>query len=1109
MNASLVDLSSMRVLHIEDNEGDAILFRESWRRIAKNAVNLVYVESLSKAFDQLSTNNFDIVFLDLWLDDSQGIITLDRYLERSPRIPCIVLIDIEDASIQKDTIMRGAHDYIIKDSVTTELLAKSVQNAIFRHRALLEIRENKNRIEEMMHATNSGVIILNEQLESTFVNSAMNKLLQIEDANIKNSNLLSHFSGEIVTHINNGISNFKELNEIEATSKGGRSFIFLQDGSNIPIDFKITYWIEENRIMTGLYLRELSTEETIEKLQKENIAIHYVISHILQIGLLSLSIAEKLEKISYEIMGFMNKYICPVSEAFFYINNRNEVNQLQSDKNFSLSLINECENNGFESIADSSLEFASTKRLSNRFYLIRLKLGKKSDLYFVIKTSNDYLISFNVKPIELIQFFESVRLVILNDGNKSKLLQFRRVIEQSPTAVIITNNKGDIEYLNDATVELTGYDRHEVLGSNVAMFQSKLTSNALYQTLWETITSGRTWRGEIRNRRKSGDIYWEYEIISPVKDANGQITHYVVLKQDIDFQKREESRRADHNAPDFVTKLPSQALTLDRLAQCIKRMKAQSSQVGVALIELEHLSDLNKKYSVQFSDNLLKQVADLLSDEIENAGTVGRVGIGEYLLIWNEHISLEDLYKKIRIIRKLLSKPFYVQGKSRKFEFSGVFDSVDPVNTNTDNLFTSLKNALVLVQKNGEGQFLSFSEMKENFDQEEESKLDISRALANNEFELYFQGQISTKTGDLIGAEALIRWNHPVVGLIPPIQFIPKAEESDEIVSIGNWVIDETCRYIHNWIKEGKEPPRLSINISAKQLLNNSLIVQITESISHWNVPARLLEIELTETQMMSNPELAIETLLKLQKMGISIAGDDFGTGYSSLSYLKKIPMNRLKIDRSFVDDITIDSGSKAIAEMIINLGHTLGLLVLAEGVENSAQLQLLQRLNCDEFQGYYFSKPVPAVEFEKQMEHRKSAVKFKSESLDSVLLVIDDEMPILNSLKRLLRNESYRIKVANTTSEALDILASERVQVILSEQKMPDMSGTEFFEKMKFMYPDTIRMILSGFTDLDTVVDAVNRGSVFKFLTKPWDDQVLKKDIYEAFADYKKRSQT
>jgi diguanylate cyclase (GGDEF)-like protein len=378
------------------------------------------------------------------------------------------------------------------------------------------------------------------------------------------------------------------------------------------------------------------------------------------------------------------------------------------------------------------------------------------------------------------------------------------------------------------------------------------------------------------------------------------------------------------------------------------------------------------------------------------------------------------------------------------------------------------------------------------------------RALQLDEFVLHYQPKVDLVSGQINGAEALLRWNSADLGAVAPGEFIPIAERSGLIGAVGDWVLRQACTDTAAWRRSGLRPVRVSVNLAASQLQRHDLASQVQAVLLDTGADPAWLGVELTESMVMSDVAGATATLRALKAIGVEISLDDFGTGFSSLSSLSRLPIDVVKIDRSFVRDVTADAQDVSVTRAIIHMTHGLQMRVLAEGVETEGQLSLLVAAGCDEMQGYWFSPAVSAAELTALVREGRRLpdryVRRPSTQRQRTLLLVDDEDNILSALKRLLRRDGYRILTATSAAEGLQRLAETEVDVIVSDQRMPGMTGVEFLHRAKALYPETLRMVLSGYTELQSIIDAVNEGAIYKFLTKPWDDGLLRGHVAEAF---------
>jgi EAL domain-containing protein (putative c-di-GMP-specific phosphodiesterase class I)/ActR/RegA family two-component response regulator len=377
----------------------------------------------------------------------------------------------------------------------------------------------------------------------------------------------------------------------------------------------------------------------------------------------------------------------------------------------------------------------------------------------------------------------------------------------------------------------------------------------------------------------------------------------------------------------------------------------------------------------------------------------------------------------------------------------------------------------------------------------------LRRALDHGEFLLHYQPQVDLASGEVIGAEALLRWNRPGVGLVSPQEFIPVLESNGLIGAVGEWVLDEACRCCSDWQELADAPLRVGVNLSARQFRDGDVGAAARRAVDRSGLDPRLLELELTESIVLQDADSVIRCLRDLRSDGIGTALDDFGTGYSSLSYLQRLPVDRIKIDRSFVTDLTSNSNNSAIVRAVVGMTHSLGMTAIAEGVETEGQLGYLRRLGCEAMQGYLFSPPLSRDAFRELIrDGRRMAQGGTQPRGERILLFVDDDPNVLSALRRAFHRARVRVLTATSPRQAFELLACHAVGVVVSDQRMHTMTGTEFLRRVKALHPDTVRIVLTGYTELGAVIEAVNQGSVYKFLTKPWEDRLLQVIVDEAF---------
>ncbi len=668
--------------------------------------------------------------------------------------------------------------------------------------------------------------------------------------------------------------------------------------------------------------------------------------------------------------------------------------------------------------------------------------------------------------------------------------------------VCITDTNGDILLTNQAFSKVTGYDASDALGKNPRLLRSGVHGPEFYRDMWEAINRYGNWQGEITNRRKDGELVTEWLNISAVHDQGGRLTNYVGLFSDLSERHAAAERIQYLSSFDPLTNLPNRSLFADRLGQALISAHRFNRETAVILLDLDRFRFINDTLGPPIGDGILIEVARRLNLQVRDGDTVGRRSGNEFGFVMANLSHERDTIALAQRMLDAIAVPFEVGGHAVSITASiGV--SVAPRNgDDVDALMKCADAALLRAKKSGQNTFRFYSpEMDADAARRLGLEAALRQALQRNELTVYYQPQISLDSGNMIGMEALLRWHHPEFGAVSPVEFIPIAEETGLILPIGEWVLRTACLQARQWLDLGLANLRIAVNLSSRQFRQANLPGLVSQCLGETGLPAGALELEITESALIDDIDEAITQCRALKALGVKISLDDFGTGYSSLSYISRLPFDKIKIDQSFVRDITENPVNAAIATAAIVMARSLNLSVLAEGVETEAQASFLRSRRCDSMQGYLFSRPLPAAEFEQLLAGRKSLQLANTPAKKAqTLLIVDDEPNILTSLSRLLRREGFNILTAQSPVAAFEHLAKHPVQVILSDQRMPDMSGTEFFARVRQLYPETIRIVLTGYTDIESVTEAINRGAIYKFLTKPWDDDLLREQIREAF---------
>jgi diguanylate cyclase (GGDEF)-like protein/PAS domain S-box-containing protein len=534
------------------------------------------------------------------------------------------------------------------------------------------------------------------------------------------------------------------------------------------------------------------------------------------------------------------------------------------------------------------------------------------------------------------------------------------VFNESLEAIIVCDANTNIVRVNPEFTEITGYSLDEVIGEKPTLIKSGYHSKFFYKNLWTIINKQGFWKGEITNKRKNGEIFISWQIIKAVKDSNGQVQQYISLLSDITEKKKTDQQIYRLAHLDMITQLPNRFSFHKLLDNALILASKSSHRLAIMFIDLDHFKLINDTSGHLVGDELLQQVALRLKDVIGSSNVISRFGGDEFTVLLPCIKSTQDIENVANQILEALLSPFTLLSCEVTISASigiGIFpdDAQD-----ASNLFSCADNAMHSVKESGRSGFNFYTnQMKINAHERVIIERELRQALKLKQFSLNYQPQIDIKTGQVVGVEALLRWFHPSKGFISPGKFISIAEITGLIIPIGQWVIEEACRQLQRWIANGFDDLTMAINLSARQFFQKDLLDTIKNAVQESGVPVSKLEFEITESMMMNNIEETIETLHKVKRLGVQLSIDDFGTGYSSLSYLKRFPLNKLKIDKSFIDGLANDNDDLAIVQAIIGIAHSLHLTVIAEGVETADQFELLEKYNCNEIQGYYFSKPL------------------------------------------------------------------------------------------------------------------------------------------------------
>ncbi len=615
---------------------------------------------------------------------------------------------------------------------------------------------------------------------------------------------------------------------------------------------------------------------------------------------------------------------------------------------------------------------------------------------------------------------------------------------------------------------------------------------------------------EFRIVRPDGEVRWLADFARVVTGERGRKCRVDGIARDITEQKRQQEilYRAAHY--DALTGLPNRTLLSDRLGQAAVRAKRDGSLFALLFVDIDNFKKINDGLGHTIGDQVLCELARRIAGILRGEDTVARFGGDEFVVLLHGIADEADVTKVAAKIIDAVSTPIAIPDDAVHCTPSIGISVYPRDGLSAEELLKNADSAMFRAKRDGRNGFQFYLP---DMGIEASNRLRLEHALRQsiqqNDFEVYYQPQVDLlRDGAITGFEALVRWRNRECGMVPPGEFIPLAEDTGLIVRLGAWVLREACGKAKVLVDTLDPALRVAVNLSSRQFRDERLVETVEAALRETGLSPKNLELEVTESLVMQDAERSVAILQRLKATGVGVAVADFGTGHSSLAYLKEFPIDTLKIDKVFVRDVDSNPGDAAICSAIIELGKSLRLQVVAEGVETEAELGFLVQHGCTGAQGYLFGLPVnfgsalDLVRAKPSMNLASLAIRREGPAL----LLVDDEENVLASLRRLFKRDGYRILSARNSAEAFELLARHDVAVILCDQRMPGMMGTEFLGHVKRLYPDVVRMVLSGYTELRSVLDAVNTGAVYKFLTKPWDDEQLRIEVRRAFVEFEGR---
>ena len=630
---------------------------------------------------------------------------------------------------------------------------------------------------------------------------------------------------------------------------------------------------------------------------------------------------------------------------------------------------------------------------------------------------------------------------------------YASVFEHSGEAIVITSADKKIIAANQAFYRLLGYSEQEILGNISETLLSGYLSTAERKALWNTLQEKSYWRGETKFLHKSGHAYTAWLSISVIRNDQKQISNYVASFADITDYKIAVDRIHYLAHHDTLTDLPNRITCIERLQQAINAARRNEEKVAVMFIDLDRFKLINDTLGHNTGDLLLQQVAQRLKNSVRNSDTVARLGGDEFVVVLPDQKNTDTVCSVADKILHNLGQAYQLEAQQIHSSPSIGIAFFPDDGKSAAEVMKSADIAMYHAKSEGRNNYQIFEAPMNRTNLERlELEHDMRAALEQEQFVLHYQPKIDTGTSWVVGVEALIRWQHPVKGLIPPDTCIPLAEESGLMLPLGEWVLRTASRQLNQWQQQNMPGLQMAVNLSQIQFRQTDLPAMIASIMAQEGIDPGLLELEITESMVMENPQRTIESMQKLRDIGVRLVLDDFGTGYSSLNYLKQFPINGIKLDRSFVKDIETDPNDAAICAATISLADSLGLDVVAEGVETPKQYEYLKRLKCRMIQGYYFCKPLPPGEAAAYIEHRNAKhLPHVQASLQANILIIDDDEWTCEFHKHLLENMQHKPTAVLNPIEGLDLIRNKPdfFELVMLDMLMPQMSGMDLIQEI------------------------------------------------------------
>jgi diguanylate cyclase (GGDEF)-like protein/PAS domain S-box-containing protein len=1055
----------VRVLLVDDDPDDQLLIGDQLARLGTRGEYLVQVvNTYQAALSALQRHEHDVVLVDYRLGAYTGADLLSATAHDALRPPMIVLTGWDNNEIDQRCLSAGAADFIVKSTINSESLSRCLRYTLERHRLGQLLAKSERDYRALFDASPMSMWVFDP---------SDRRILEINDAATEQYG----YSREEFLALT--------ISDLRAEGDETHDVVLCQENTS-----SVRY------LRAGVWRHLCQSRKFID---------------------VEINCSDILFGNTRARLAIINNVTARMRAEDALKASETTLRQVLRDSADGLLVTNRGNRILFANPEASRILGQSESELLGAMVPTSLSGSLHETVEFHGVQDKPQLL--DVRVSETLWNGETARVLNLHDvtmqrKNAQQLILLSRAIEATNDGLLIADARLEghpIIYVNPAFERITGYAADDAKGRGLLFLNREDNDHEILDNLSDAMFKQCDCVVELRQSRKGGGLLWSRMTLSPVREAGTEVSHYVAALTDISEQKRLEAEHKYLSTYDAVTgllKYVGSEARIDQLMKGAGSVEARSSghRLAFLFIDLDNFNTINDTMGFAVGDMALRMVAKRLRSIAGPDAGLFRYAGDEFLIVFDVAAADTDLLKLACTFCEGIAEPLLISPNTTlHLSASAGISAFPDTGTTALELTRQAEIATNRAKRGGRnGAFVFGQELREALGDRMALGGRMRDALRNGEFLLHYQPQVNAQDGALTGVEALVRWDSPEFGLLPPRRFVPIAEDSGMILQLGAWVLASACQQLRRWMDEGLRGFVVSVNISAAQLQRPSIVDDVRRTILESGIDPNMLELELTESVLMGNADYAVAQMLDLKQLGVRLVLDDFGMGYSSLSYLRRFPIDKLKIDQSFIANIVHEANDAALVRAMIAMGHHLGLRVVAEGVETAAQMGYLRRAHCDEFQGHYFARAMTADEIPEIIHRRYLLPSSLSEDAHlRTLLILDDEENIRRSLMRLLRRDGYHILEASCATEAFELLATNRAQVILSDQRMPGMSGTAFLSQIKEMYPDTIRMVLSGFTDLESVTEAINRGAIYKFLTKPWDDEALRAQVLEAFRQH------